>query len=67
MAHPLGLMAVNEPYVLSHQRLEGDSVVFYCNVREGAELSVLESGDIVADTARVLSDEQAEWGGISVL
>ena len=56
-SNPVGLMIGNEPYVRSPMLYDGDSIVFYCNVLQGMELELLESGDIVADTARDL-DEQ---------
>lgn len=55
MTSPLGLMAGDEPYVRSPQRIEGDTVHFYCGVREGMELAVLKGIDIVADTERALA------------
>jgi hypothetical protein len=55
MNHPLGLMISGEPFVRSPQRVDNSSVVFYCNVKEGTELEVLESTDIVADTKAALA------------
>jgi len=56
MSNPLGLMVGGEPFVRSPQRvLEDGSIVFYCRIREGTELELLESTDIVADTARALA------------
>jgi len=55
MRHPLGLMMGLEPFVRSPQRISGTSVIFYCNMREGAELEVLDSTDIVADTEAALA------------
>lgn len=55
MRHPLGLMIEGEPFVRSPQRVDGTDVVFYCNVREGSELEILESTDIVADTRESLA------------
>jgi hypothetical protein len=55
MMHPLGLMIAGEPFVRSPQRICGTSVVFYCNMREGTELEILESRDIVADTGAILA------------
>ena len=56
MKHPLGLMvSETEPFVRSPQQVQGDAVVFYCAMREGMELALLEGGDIVRDTAAVLN------------
>lgn len=54
MAHPLGLMIGGEPFVRSPQQVVGDKVRFYCGVDEGMKLAVLESTDIVQDTASAL-------------
>ncbi|MEK7433855.1 MAG: FIST N-terminal domain-containing protein [Cyanobacteriota bacterium] len=54
MHHPLGLMANDEPFVRSPQQTKDDAMVFYCNVSENMELSLLESGNIVDDTKRDL-------------
>lgn len=56
MRHPLGLMVDGEPFVRSPQMIAGTAVRFYCQILEGMELRVLESTDIVADTARALED-----------
>lgn len=50
MRSPLGLMVDDEPYVRSPQQVRGTDIVFYCNIRQGSELTVLASDDIVADT-----------------
>jgi hypothetical protein len=56
MSHPLGLMvSATEPFVRSPQQVKGDAVVFYCAMRPGMQLAVLEGGDIVRDTAHALA------------
>ncbi len=56
MKHPLGLMvSETEPFVRSPQQVQGDAVVFYCAMREGMELALLEGSDIVRDTAAALN------------
>ena len=67
MTNPLGLMVGDEPYVRGPQRLDGQSMVFYCNIAEGMDLSLLESGDIVADTARDIAAAASDLGGIAGL
>jgi hypothetical protein len=57
MKNPVGLMLNNEPYVRSPQQTKGDSIVFYCNIKEGTELSLLESTDIVIDTEAALKEK----------
>ena len=56
MSNPLGLMSGDEPFVRSPQRIDGDKVHFYCSVHEGVELTLLKGQDIIADTAKVLSE-----------
>lgn len=51
-AHPLGLMVEGAPFVRSPQRADGRSMVFYCQIRKGMQLEVLQATDIVADTRR---------------
>jgi hypothetical protein len=55
MDAPLGLMAGNEPFVRSPQRIENDTMYFYCSVNEGVELSVLKGTDILTDTRKALA------------
>jgi len=55
MVNPLGLMAGGEPYVRSPQQAKDGKMVFYCNIKQGMELSVLESTDIVSDTASAVA------------
>ncbi|MCE5286780.1 MAG: FIST C-terminal domain-containing protein [Pelosinus sp.] len=65
--HPLGLMAGGEPFVRSPQRIKDDSIVFYCNMREGMELEVLEATQIVEETRRVVENKEAEIGSLRAL
>jgi len=65
MRYPVGIMIGNEPFVRSPQRLDGDKMVFYCNIKQGTELSVLESQDIVKDTKAALDRRTAEVGHVS--
>jgi hypothetical protein len=62
-SHPVGLLIGNdEPYVRSPQQLRGTDVVFYCHVKPGMDLRLLESRDIVEDTERDLKRELAAMG-----
>lgn len=54
MHHPVGLMIGDEPFVRSPQKVEGTDMYFYCNIKEGTELSVLESKDIIQSTREAL-------------
>jgi hypothetical protein len=40
-------------------------MLFYCSVKEGMELSLLEATDIIASTKKSLDDAQKELGGLS--
>jgi hypothetical protein len=64
-AHPLGLIVDNEPYVRSPQSILDDGEIkFYCNVKEGTELTLLESNNIITDTAKDLEDKKNQLGNI---
>jgi hypothetical protein len=63
--NPLGLMVGGEPYVRSPRQVTGDSVIFFCNIPPGTELSVLESTDIVADTRTCIEQTKQSMGRIS--
>ncbi|HTX34284.1 MAG TPA: FIST N-terminal domain-containing protein [Bryobacteraceae bacterium] len=65
--HPLGLMANGEPFVRSPQHVEDGSIVFYCQVKQGMELALLEATDIVADTRAAIEAKMAQWGPIAGL
>jgi hypothetical protein len=67
MDNPLGLLFEGEPFVRSPQRVKGGSIVFYCSVKEGMELSLLRSTDIIADTAAALESARKERGEISAI
>ena len=55
MRNPLGLLAGDEIFVRSPQRIEGGSIYFYCAILEGTELALLESTDIITDTQNALA------------
>jgi len=65
MHNPIGLVFEGEPFVRSPQQITGDSMHFYCSVKEGMELSLLESTDIIASTKQALDAARTELGGIS--
>ena len=66
--NPLGLMFDEQtPFVRSPLRTENGSVLFYCGVKEGMHLTLLESTDIVGDTARALEREKKALGGLSAI
>jgi hypothetical protein len=63
MKHPLGILVNGEPFVRSARVMEGTSVSFFCQIAQGAELALLEGGDIVADTTVALADKVRAMGG----
>ncbi len=67
MKNPVGLVVNGEPFVRSPQRVDGDKMVFYCNIKKGAELSVLESTNIVADTQKAVQEKLRAMGHVSGL
>lgn len=67
MDRPLGLMVNGEPFVRSPQRIDGTSMVFYCQIRLGTSLQLLRSTDIVADTRAAFEARKAAMGHISGL
>jgi len=67
MKYPLGLMIDGEPFVRSPQQVKDGSVVFYCNVKEGMELQVLQSLNIVQETMYAVDNIELEMGAIKAL
>jgi hypothetical protein len=65
MSNPVGLMLGDEPYVRSPQHCRGQAMVFYCNVKSGMELHLLESTDIVRDTRIAFENKKRELGTTS--
>jgi hypothetical protein len=65
MTNPVGLMVDDEPFVRSPQKVDGKSIVFFCNIIDGMEVSLLESTDIVRDTREAIEAKEKELGGIS--
>jgi hypothetical protein len=63
--NPLGLMDGDTPFVRSPREVSGDAVLFYCAIREGMELEVLASSDIVQDTRQALQSALHELGTVS--
>jgi hypothetical protein len=57
MSNPVGLMLGNEPYVRSPQQVKNDSIAFYCNIRQGMILDLLQTGDIIKDTRKVITQK----------
>jgi hypothetical protein len=54
MSNPVGLMVNGEPFVRSPQQVKDSKMVFYCNIKQGAKLSLLEATDIIKDTQKAI-------------
>ena len=66
MSHPVGLLtSQGEPFVRSPQQVKDKAMVFYCGIKEGMELSLLESTDIVNDTREAITTALSSNGGVS--
>ena len=63
---PVGLVIDGEPYVRTPQQIKDNSaMVYYCSVKEGMELSLLESTDIIEDTRNAINQAKEESGRIT--
>lgn len=65
MHNPVGLVIDGVPFVRSPQRIKGESMLFYCGVTEGMELSLLESTNIIDDTRQAVAQAARDLGSIS--
>lgn len=65
MSNPVGLVVDGDIYVRSPQQIKENSIIFYCNILEGMEVSLLQSTDIVEDTKRAVNNKITEMGGLS--
>jgi hypothetical protein len=65
MRHPLGLMVHGDPFVRSPQHVDNRGIVFYCQIKEGMELAVLNATDIVSHTRQALEARKATGQAIS--
>jgi hypothetical protein len=63
MRHPIGLVAGDDVYVRSPQQIRDGAIVFYCNIIEGSQVSLLEGTDIVGDTRAAMEKKAGEMGG----
>jgi len=67
MTNPVGLMIGGSPYVRSPQQFVGNNMRFFCNIKDGMKLALLESTDIVKDTKEVIEAKKKKLGKISGL
>ncbi|MBN1165788.1 MAG: FIST C-terminal domain-containing protein [Methanospirillaceae archaeon] len=67
MNHPVGLIAGDEPFVRSPQRVDGTDMHFYCQIKSGVDLMLLSSTDIITDTREALRAMEKKAGTIKGL
>lgn len=67
MDQPFGLMVEGEPYVRGLKQFQDEALVFFCHIKEGMELSLLQATDILEDTRALLEARQAKMDRISGL
>ncbi len=65
ITNPVGLMIDGEPFVRSPQRIVGSKMKFYCSVKKGMELHLLESENIIEDTKQAIAKAEKSLGSIS--
>ena len=66
-SHPVGLVFDENVFVRSPQRTENKDIYFYCSIKEGMELSILDSSDIVKVTQEELDQKVKEMGSVSAI
>lgn len=63
--NPVGLVIDGDPFVRTPQQIrDNGAMAFYCSVKEGMELSLLEATDIIEDTRNALLQVTQESGRI---
>jgi hypothetical protein len=67
MNQPFGLMVEGDPYVRGLKQFQDEALVFFAHVKEGTELNLLLSTDIVQDTRTMIEARQEKLGRISAL
>jgi len=65
--HPIGLVFQDNIFVRSPQRAQDKNIHFYCSIKEGMELNLLNSEDIVRFTRDALEEKVDEMGGVSAI
>jgi hypothetical protein len=56
MAHPVGIMIDGQPWIRSPQQTTAEGGLrFYCNIPEGMEVDLMNSTDLVGDTAKAVA------------
>ncbi len=63
MSHPVGMMFDGEPWIRSPQTVTDEGLRFYAEILEGTEVEIMDSTDLVGDTAAAVRDAVAAVGG----
>lgn len=64
--NPLGIVLQEaDPFVRSPHTKEGTDILFFCGLKEGVGLNILQARDIVAETKEALTRAEAETGPVS--
>lgn len=66
-SHPLGVVFEEDFFVRSPQKRDNEKIVFYCSIKEGMELDILESGNIIDKTGKDLDAKIESFGAISAI
>lgn len=63
MSHPVGLLVDDaDIFVRSPQQVVDNTIKFYCSMKPGMQLSILESTDIIADTRTAIEKKSQASG-----
>ncbi len=63
--NPIGLVYGEDFFVRSPQRVDQNNIIFYCSIKEGMELDLLESQNIIEHTKKDLEKMVKNFGKIS--
>jgi hypothetical protein len=64
MAHPLGLMIDDEPWIRSpYQVVDGRGLNFFCQILPGMEVDMMNSTDLIGDTRKAIQSAVDDLGG----
>lgn len=66
-SHPVGLVFQDDFFVRSPQRTQGTDIQFYCSIKEGMDMKLLDSQNIVEFTQKDLDQKKSEMGEISAI
>jgi hypothetical protein len=66
-SHPVGLVFQDDFFVRSPQRTDGNGIHFYCSIKEGMKLKILDSGNILEYTRNALNRKMDDMGNVSAI